>query len=160
MFVLNLKFNFKKIIVMCIGISIVFAVLIEFISNGAVLTTMRKDTSKYDFVMTNENFTTVLKQVHENVASNVNKTISVTGFVYRMTDFKENMFVCGRNTIINEEDNVAGFICDFKDAVTLKDGEWVEITGIFNETNYNGSMPIIKVGNIRKVTAPANTFVK
>lgn len=163
MFVLNFKFNFKKILIVCIAISVVSAILIEFIANGKSLesiTTLKKDTSKYDYILTEENYVNILKEVHENIQTSIGKTIKISGFVYRINDFKENIFVCGRNVVVNEENNVAGFLCESKDSQKLKDCEWIEITGVIQEGNYNTTMPIIKVGSITKITAPANTFVK
>ncbi|MEG1705465.1 MAG: hypothetical protein RR290_02690 [Clostridia bacterium] len=163
MFILNFKFNFKKILIVCIAISVVSAILIEFIANGKSLesiTTLKKDTSKYDYILTEENYVNILKEVHENIQTSIGKTIKISGFVYRINDFKENIFVCGRNVVVNEENNVAGFLCESKDSQKLKDCEWIEITGVIQEGNYNTTMPIIKVGSITKITAPANTFVK
>ena len=55
---------------------------------------------------------------------------------------------------------VAGLMCNFDDASKLIDNEWIELTGVIIEGNYNGNIPIVKVGKIEKITAPANTFVK
>ena len=163
MFVINFKLNFKKILIICLTISVVAAILIEFISSGSNLestTTLKNDDSKYDYILTDENYIQILKEVHENIQGSINKTIKLSGFVFRMDDFKENIFVCGRNTIVNGEDTVAGFMCDSTDASKLNDSEWIEITGVIKEGTYNSTMPIIKVGSIKKITAPANTFVK
>lgn len=163
MFVINFKLNFKKILAACLVISVVSALLIEFITSGYNLdstTTMKKDESKYDYILTDENFISILKEVHENIPASVNKTIKVSGFVFRMDDFKDNIFVCGRNTIVNQEDTVAGFLCESADASKLKDNEWIEITGVIKEGTYNTTMPIIKVGSIKKIAAPANTFIQ
>jgi putative membrane protein len=144
-------------------ISIVSAILIEFIASGSDLEStaaLKKDESKYDYILTEENYIQILKEVHENIQGSINKTIKLSGFVFRMDDFKENIFVCGRNTIINEDNTVAGFLCESTDASKLKDSEWIELTGVIKEGTYNSTMPIIKVGSIKKITAPANTFVK
>jgi putative membrane protein len=163
MFVVNFKLNFKKVLIVCLIISVVAAILIEFITSGSNLestTTIKKDESKYDYILTDENYIQTLKEIHENIQGSINKTVKLSGFVFRMDDFKENIFVCGRNTIVNEEDTVAGFLCDSPDASKLKDSEWIEITGVIKEGSYNSTMPIVKVGSIKKITAPANTFVK
>jgi putative membrane protein len=160
MFVINFKLNFKKILLICLFVSVVTAVFIEYFANNSTLSTSSKVVDKYDYILTEENFTTVLKQIHENIQESLGKTIKMSGFVYKQDDFNKNTFVCGRNIIINEEDNVAGFLCSFKDTDKLKDSEWIEITGIIEQTSYNGSMPIINIGNITKITAPPNTFVK
>jgi putative membrane protein len=148
---------------MCLLISIVSAVVIEFIASGSNLettATIKKDESKYDYILTDENYIQILKEIHENIQGSVNKTVKLSGFVFRMDDFKDNIFVCGRNTIVNEEDTVAGFLCESADASKLKDSEWIEITGVIKEGTYNSTMPIVKIGSIKKITAPANTFVK
>jgi len=163
MFVVNFKLNFKKLLIICLIVSVVAAILIEFITSGSNLestTTIKKDESKYDYILTDENYIQTLKEIHENIQGSINKTVKLSGFVFRMDDFKENIFVCGRNTIVNEEDTVAGFLCDSPDAFKLKDSEWIEITGVIKEGAYNSTMPIVKVGSIKKITAPANTFVK
>ncbi len=163
MFVVNFKLNFKKILIMCLIISVVSAIFIEFIASGSNLETtaaIKKDESKYDYILTDENYIQILKEIHENIQGSINKTVKLSGFVFRMDDFKDNIFVCGRNTIVNEEDTVAGFLCESKDASKLKDNEWIEITGVIKEGTYNSTMPIVKIGSIKKITAPANTFVK
>lgn len=163
MFVVNFKLNLKKILGICVVIAVVSALLIEYVTNGydlASAAAMKKDESKYDYILTEENFIQILKEVHENIPASINKTIKMSGFVFRMDDFKDNIFVCGRNTIVNGEDTVAGFLCESADAPKLKDNEWIEITGIIKEGTYHTTMPIIKVGSIKKITAPANTFVE
>ena len=73
--------------------------------------------------------------------------------------FKENFIVCGRNTISNNEDKVAGFLCKYDESSKLLDNEWIEITGVITKGDYNGQMPVINIGSLEKITAPANTFV-
>lgn len=159
MFVVNFKLDFKKILVVCVLIALLAAAIIE---SGSIKTSSvsSKGEEKYDYVMNEENYTKTLKDIHENIDMNLGKTIKISGFVFKMPDFKEDYFVCGRNTIVNNEDTVAGFLCQSKEATKLKDNEWVEITGVIIKGDYNGSMPIIKVGNIKKIEAPSNTFVE
>lgn len=158
MFVVNFKLDFKKVFFVCILIAAIVATIVEFGTNGSSLATANTD-GNYDYVLTEENFTTTLKQIHENIDANLGKTVKLSGFVFKMPDFKDGYFVCGRNTIVKNEDSVAGFLCQQKDSAKLVDNEWIEITGVIIKGDYNGEMPIIKVGNITKITAPANTFV-
>ena len=159
MFVLNFKLDFKKVLFGCILVALLVATIIEFgnINTGAVIS---KNTDTYDYVLTDENYIEVLKKVHNNIDENVGKTIKINGYVYRMADFKENYFICGRDIIQNNENNIAGFLCYNDKASELLDNEWIEITGVISKGEYNGEMPVIKVGNIKKITAPANTFVE
>ena len=157
MFVVNFKLDFKKILIGSIVIALFVATIMEF---GTKTSSVNSNISNYDFDLNDENYTSILKTIHENIHENLGKTIHLSGFDYRMTDFKENYLVCGRNTISNNEDKVAGILCDYSEAKSIIDNEWVEITGVIIKGNYNGDMPIIKVGSLKKITAPANTFVK
>lgn len=159
MFVVNFKLDFKKIFFACILIAAIIATIIEFGSGNDSISTSKKE-ENYDYILTEENFTSTLKTIHESIDENLGKTVKISGFVFKMPDFKDGYFVCGRNTVIENENNVAGFLCNYTDSSKLVDNEWVEITGVIIKGEYNGVMPIIKVGNINKITAPANTFVK
>ena len=161
MFVLNLKLNLKKVVAILIAISVITAISIEFInSNNSSSTQTSKQDVNYDYILNDENYTSMLKNIHDNIDDNINKTVKMHGFVFKKEDFKDNIFVCGMNTIINNEENVAGILCESSDTNILKDNEWIEITGILTKGEYNGSMPIIKVFSIKKIEAPKNTYVK
>lgn len=160
MFIVNFKLDFKKILFVCFLLSLIIITIVEFGINSDTANVASKNDGKYDYIFTEENFTKNLKDIHTNIDSNIGKTVKISGFVFKMPDFKENYFVCGRNTISNNEDTIAGFLCDYKNATNLLDNEWIEITGVITKGEYNETIPILKVGNIKKITAPANTFVK
>lgn len=153
MFVFNMKLNIKKILIYCLIISIIIASVIEIVN----YTKVKK--SKVDYELTEENFTTVLKSVHDDINSNIGKKIKLSGFIFTMPDFKDTYFVCGRNMVFDGEEKVVGFLCDFKDLNKFAEAEWVEIIGTIEKGYYITDMPIIKVENIEKITAPPNTFV-
>lgn len=158
MFVVNFKLDFRKILFACVVIAAIVATIVEFGTNKTSIVSSNKDCS-YDYIFEDSNYTKYLKQLHENIDDNINKSVKITGYVFKMPDFKENFFVCGRSTISNNEEHVAGILCKYDDAAKLKENEWVEITGILSKGDYNGQMPILNVGNITKITAPANTYV-
>lgn len=164
MYVVNIKLNFKKILIVSLIIFLTVATILKFSGTSKIisLNTSEKsgENTNYDYTLTDENFLSILKEIHENIDSNLGKTVKLTGFVFRMPDFKEDYFVCGRNTIINSEDIIAGFLCKSEQENTLVDNEWIEITGVIVKGEYNTVMPVIQVGSIKKVTAPANTFVQ
>lgn len=159
MFVVNFKLDLKKILLVCFILALLVVTIIEFGANSETSNVASK-TGNYDYVFTEENFTKTLKEIHSNIDANIGKTVKISGFVFKMPDFKENYFVCGRNTISNNEDTIAGFLCEYKDSKKLIENEWIEITGVIIKGEYNETMPVIKIGNIKKITAPANTFVK
>ena len=49
------------------------------------------------------NFTTFLKNCNENIDSYVGKTVHISGFVYRLSDFAQNQFVVARLMPIHYE---------------------------------------------------------
>lgn len=49
------------------------------------------------------NFTTFLKNCNENIDSYVGKTVNISGFVYRLSDFAQNQFVVARLMPIHYE---------------------------------------------------------
>ncbi len=160
MFVWNIKLNFKKLLFICIIIAVVIAVFIE-LNNMESLDVENKEikAEKYDYVLSDSHFATILKSIHDNINKNVGKTIKMSGFVFRMPDFKDNNFVCGRNMIVAGEDKVVGFLCDYKLAKDFKDDEWVEITGTIVLGTYIDSVPVIKIKEIKKIPPLSNTYV-
>ncbi len=160
MFVVNFKLDFKKIFIVCLILAAIIAIAVEFGYSQNETLNVAKSIDKYDYIFEDGNYTSLLKTIHENIDANVNKTVKITGFVFRMPDFKEDYFVVGRNIIINNEESISGILCQSTDASKLADNEWIEVTGIILKGNYNGDMPVLKVGSITKVTAPANTYVE
>ena len=157
MYVKNIKLNPKKILIICLIIAILITLVLE-------ITSPKQEnalpTENYDFELTEENFTTVLKQVHNNIDGCVGKSIKCSGFVFTLYDFKENNFVCGRNMMLDGEDKVVGFLCEYNGDLDIVQGEWIEITGVITKGYYMGDMPVIQVDKIKKITAPPNTYVK
>lgn len=158
MFVVNFKLDYKKILIACVVIALFIATIIEFGNKNNIIN-VNSDIANYDFDLNDENYTEMLKNIHDNLDTCVGKTVHMSGFIFRMPDFKENYIVCGKNTIANNEDKVAGILCEYENAKELLDNEWIEITGVIIKGEYNGEKPVLKIGKITKITAPSNTFV-
>ena len=156
MYIKNIKLNPKKILIICLIISICVTLVLELHSKPSSLPLVQT----YDYELNEENFTDVLKSVHNNIDGHIGKSIKCSGFVFTLYDFKENNFVCGRNMIVDGEEKVVGFLCEYNGDLEVIDGEWIEITGSITKGYYMGDMPVIKVDKIKKITAPANTYVK
>ena len=169
MFIYNVKINggiALKIIIILLSLFmlIVFGISIYriFFTNGKF--------EINDRIMQNEiieieakNYTNILQAVHKEPMSYIGKTIKFTGYIYRILDFKEEQFVLARDMIINEEQTqsvVVGFLSEYKNAQNLKNGEWVELTGVIKMGKYhNKEIPILKVTKLTVTAAPENTFV-
>ena len=111
--------------------------------------------------ITTNNYTNVLKTVHENIDSYLDKTIHFTGFIYRVSDFNETQFVLARNMIISSDNQavVVGFLCNCKDSKNYTEYTWVDVTGIIKKGDYHGEIPIIEVTEIKQVTTPSDEYV-
>ncbi len=157
MYIKNIKLNTKKILIICLVIAIAIALVLELSGNNGTQIT---PATTYDYELNEENFTTILKQAHNNIDAFIGKTIKCSGFVFTLYDFKQDNFVCGRNMMLDGEDKVVGFLCEYNGDLDLVQGEWIEITGVITKGYYMGDMPVIKIDKIEKITAPPNTYVK
>ena len=157
MYIKNIKLNPKKILIVCLIIAIGITLALELTAPNPPTSI---PTETYDYELNEDNFTTILKQVHNNIDEHIGKSIKCSGFVFTLYDFKQNNFVCGRNMMLDGEEKVVGFLCEYNGNLDLIQGEWIEITGSITKGYYMGDMPVIQVDNVKKITAPANTYVK
>ena len=169
MFIYNIKINggiaLKTIIVvLSIFMLIVFGISLYriFFSNNRFSVNDRLAASEVTEIQP-ENYTNILKAVHDDLDSYIGMKIKFTGYVYRLIDFKDNQFVLARDMLINKEQTqsvVVGFLSEYKDLQNIQDGEWVEIIGTIEKGRYhNDEIPIIKVIELQKASEPENPFV-
>lgn len=108
-----------------------------------------------------DNYTNVLKSVHDNLNDYIGKKINFSGYVYRIYDFQDNEFVLARDMVISSDNQtvVVGFMCENKDIKNYQDGTWINITGEIAKGNYHGEIPVIKVTAIKECEKPENEYV-
>lgn len=165
MFVYNLKINTKTLY----KIIFIFIILFVFILCGVVGYKIYKETIKSGdtikgkevYEITNQNYSTILKAVHDDIDSYVGTKIKFSGYVYRVYDLNKEQFILGRNMIISSDLQtvIVGFLCHYKESVTLRDNCWVEIEGIITKGEYHGDMPIIEINNIKEIEKPNDEYV-
>lgn len=111
--------------------------------------------------LTNKNYSTILKTIHDDIDSYIGTKIKFSGFVYRVYDLNKEQFVLGRNMIISSDFQtvVVGFLCHYKDAINLKDNSWVEIQGTITKGDYHGNMPILEITSLKQIEKPNNEYV-
>lgn len=111
--------------------------------------------------ISDNNYTNILKEVHDDLNSYIGQTISFTGFVYRVSDIKDDEFILARNMIINSDNQtvVVGFLCKCTNAKSFADGTWVNITGTISKGDYHGEIPVLQITNISSTNKPENEFV-
>lgn len=147
--IINIKFNFKLLVITLF--------LIIFILSAIFLIQTFK--TSY-IVMNDENYTSILKEVHDNIDNYIDKKIISTGYIFRASDFNNTQFVVARDMLISENDyKIVGFLCEFNEIDNYENNIWVEISGTIKLKDYHGPMPVIEVTNIKRITTPNETFV-
>lgn len=111
--------------------------------------------------LTNKNYSTILKAIHDDVDSYIGTKIKFSGFVYRVYDLDTEQFVLGRNMIISSDFQtvVIGFLCHYNNAINLKDNTWVEVEGTITKGEYHGDMPILEVTSLKQIEKPNDEYV-
>lgn len=154
MFILNFKINGKKtfkfifILIILLLIILLFSIVLKILSGSQAANSNEKCMPQNKiFDISPQNYTNVLKAVHNNIDDYIGIKIKFTGYVYRLYDFRDNQFVLARDMIVSSDNQtiVVGFLCDYDKIKDFDDYTWVEITGLITKGNYHGDMPIIKV---------------
>ena len=115
--IINIKFNFKLLIItLCFIIIILSAIFL-------------KQTFKTSYLfMNNENYTSILKEVHDNIDDYIDKKIISTGYIFRASDFNNTQFVVARDMIVSENDyRIVGFLCEYDEINNFENNSWVKI---------------------------------
>lgn len=173
MFICNFKLNKKKVAKFLIFIFIIIALILLAISSSKIFSEIKKSSSEITTVsdtipskdvavLTNENYTDILKEVHEDLNTYIGQNISFTGYIYRVSDLKQNEFILARDMVINSKNQtvVVGFLCNCKEAEKYENNTWVNITGSIQKGDYYGEIPIIEITNIEKVDTPSDPLVR
>ena len=106
------------------------------------------------------NYTNILKAVHDNIDSYIGKKIKFLGYVYKIIDFEENQFVLARDMLIDSQGYVVGFLSEYDDIKNIEDGTWVEIIGIITKGKYhNQEIPILKINSLNIIKKPKDEYV-
>lgn len=167
MFIYNVKLSGTKIFKVILTIIILFVIFLCGITAYRLYKAtikVRDDTNSNgkDVVnLTNKNYSTILKAVHENIDDYIGQKFKFSGFVYRVYDLEKNQFILARNMIISSDNQtvIVGFLCDYDKSVELKDYSWVEIEGCITKGKYHGDMPILKITNLKNIQKPNDEYV-
>ncbi len=160
MFIYNLKLNGKlitKILFIIIGLIVTAYFLIsawKIYSSCFKVKDEQKDNNIVN--ITANQYTNVLKTVHENLDSYIGKKICFTGYVHRNLDFNDSQFVLARDMIISQDNQslIVGFLCNCKNANKFENNSWIEITGEITKGYYHGDIPVIKIEKIKGIEKP------
>ena len=136
MFIYNLKINSNFILKLFLTILLVTVLFIIGISifkliNGSSSTINNSNV----YNLTPNNYTNVLKAVHNDLNTYIGQQIKFSGYVYRLINFNDNQFVLARDMLVSPSDNqslVVGFLCHYDSASLYEDNTWVNITRNYN----------------------------
>lgn len=166
MFICNFKINSNKILKTFLIIIIIFVILIMSFSIYKIFIVSNfkvKDSVKISKIynIPDNNYTNVLKNVHDNLDSYVGQNINFSGYVYRVFDLNTDEFVLARDMVINSDFQtlVVGFLCKYDNANEFKDGDWVNITGQIIKGYYHGDIPVIDIKEIKEIEKPEDVYV-
>lgn len=111
--------------------------------------------------LTDENYTNILKEVHENLDTYIGQKICYTGYVYRIPEIEDNQFVLARDMQLENTNQtvIVGFLCDLQNAQEFDTYSWVKITGTIEKGYYFGDIPCIHISEIEKTGEPENRIV-
>lgn len=171
MFVCNVKINKKTILkciivifaIICISLlcASIYKILKEIKNDEANIFINDQMSSNGIATLTPENYTNVLKIVHDDIDTYIGQKISFSGYVYRVSDLNENEFILARDMRISANETVVvGFLSYLENAKQYENYTWVNITGTIEKSTYrNENIPRLKIENIEKVPAPENAIV-
>ena len=167
MFICNIKLNGNKLfkigfvlialLVTLILISAIYKIIfnnnVSSVNDGIPEETISK--------ISVNNYTNILKCVHDDLDSYIGKQISFTGYVYRVYDLEDSQFVLARDMVISSDYQtlVVGFLCDYSNAKDFEDNTWVNITGTIEKGNYHGDIPVLKITSIERCEKPSDEYV-
>lgn len=169
----NLKVNGNTVIKGVLAFFVIVCVVI-FLYAGYNLFVGMKKSGEESFVVSDSYFedgkvfdipsnqyTNVLKEVHDNLDEYVGKEISFVGYVYRIGYLDRNQFVLARNMIINSASQsvVVGFLSEYEKIDQVDNLAWVRVTGTIEKGNLDGEIPLLKVTSLQVTDRPSDEFV-
>lgn len=162
MFIYNFKLNKTNIFKIFLIVVIIIIIIFAGITAYRIFTEGIKTASVHGIAeITANNYTNILKAVHDDLDTYSGQAIKFSGYIYRAADFKNDEFVLARDMLINDNKQslIVGFLCNCKNSSEFPDRTWVEITGTITKGNYHGEIPVIKVTKINEIPKPENEFV-
>ncbi len=169
MFVFNLKLKSKQLFKTILIVSFIIAISLFLLAGFKIITELLGDKTFVDddipspevAEISPENYTNILKEVHENMDTYIGQKITFTGYVYRVADIKKDEFILARDMQIDNSNQtvVVGFLSKYKDIKNFSDNTWVKVTGEIKKGYYYGDIPYLDIIEIEKVKAPKNPIV-
>ncbi len=166
MFIYNLKVNENKLFKFVIIFIVLIALLVLSLSvyNFSYKSKfIINDTLPANSVAKIESnqYTSVLKEVYEDINNYVGQSINFTGYIYKLYDLKDSEFILARDMLINSDSQsvVVGFLCSYDKAKDFKEGTWVNVTGTIIKGYYHNEIPVIDITKMEETQRPDDAYV-
>lgn len=169
MFVFNLKLSSKKLFRTVLVISLFIAISLFLLAGFKILTELLGEKNYNNFEIPSpkiaeispENYTNILKEVHEDIDTYIGQKISFTGYIYRNSDLKENQFILARDMKIDNSSQtvVVGFLSEYNEIKCFEDNTWIKVIGEIKKGYYYGDIPYLEISEIEVVNEPENSIV-
>ena len=106
-------------------------------------------------------YTSILKEVYEDIDTYIGQKINFTGYVYKLYDLKDSEFILARDMLINSDSQsvVVGFLCTYENAKNFKEGTWVNVTGTIIKGYYHNEIPVIDIAKMEEASRPEEVYV-
>lgn len=113
------------------------------------------------FEIPSNQYTNVLKAVHDDLDCYIGKELSFVGYVYKIDYLGENQFVLARNMVVNSASQtvVVGFLSECDKINTFENLSWVKVTATIEKGYLDGDIPLLKVSSIENASKPNDEFV-
>ena len=168
MFVFNLKINKKSLFKTILVFFIIICISLMIVSIYKICTLHNKLNTDECLpkggvaVISDKNYTNILKMVNENLNTYIGQEISYTGYVYRVSDIKKNEFILARDMIVSSSPKqtvVVGFLSTCENSESFENGAWISVTGTIEKGYYIEEVPILKISEIKRTSKPENPEV-
>ena len=103
MFVYNVKVNSKKAFKLIFTLMIIVGIVICGFTVYRIIFKSQSTNSDGIYQITSNNYTNILKSVHDDIDTYVGQKISFSWYVYRVYDFSDTQFVLARDMVISSD---------------------------------------------------------
>ena len=113
-------------------------------------------------VIDDSNFVKWIDTIYNDPSKYEGKKITVTGFVFRDKQFKDNEFVPARMvmTCCAADMTVIGLLARYSKTQELRENSWFKFTGTLENDEFNGkNIPIINIETAERTAKPKNEYV-
>ncbi|HDX9707251.1 TPA: TIGR03943 family protein [Bacillus thuringiensis] len=132
-------------------------------SPGEYYDELEKKIKNMDIIhVDDDNYMPIMQLILVDVEGFKGKNITITGFIHREKEFNRNEVFIARYgiTCCVADATVWGMLATGKGVSSLKNGEWVTVTGVLDTISEKGiSSPVIKITTIKKITTPKTPYV-